>query len=151
VNSAVIQIADGIVQAINSGPGYSQPVTAVRSYRARFELRDLGALKVVGVPATWQLEPFDRTHDGLTIRTDIGVLKKLTSAEGTPELQAEMDGLCQLVSEIAQRLRRRRLEIALEHSWVGLAMEPGFEPEAFVQRREFISILQVTYRVRSSA
>ena len=91
MNSAVIQIADGIVQAINSGPGYSQPVTAVRSYRARFELRDLGALKVVVVPATWQLEPFDRTHDGLTIRTDIGVLKKLTSAEGTPELQAEMD------------------------------------------------------------
>jgi hypothetical protein len=75
---------------------------------------------------------------------DVGVQRKLP-AEGD---QAEIDGLLDLVEEITDHLRLKRLPDAPQAAWVSIAHEPVVSSESLEQHRVFTSVLSVTYRVR---
>ena len=74
----------------------------------------------------------------------MGVQKKLP-AEGE---QAEIDALLDLVEQIADHLRLKRLPGAPAAAWAGIAHEPVVSGESLEQHRVFTSVLSVTYRVR---
>jgi hypothetical protein len=61
---------------------------------------------------------------------------------------AEIDGLLDLVEEIADHIRLTRLPDAPDAAWVSIAHEPVVSTESLEQHRVFTSVLSVTYRVR---
>lgn len=125
---------------INAGT-FSQPVTAVRMLQPAFTLEDLKELRVSVVPRTTGITAASRDSSTFECVVDVGVQKKVVGEE-------EIDGLLDLVEEIADHLRLKRLPDAPDAAWGGIAHEPVVSSEALEQHRAFTSVLSVTYRVR---
>lgn len=140
--STVIDIADAVVARLNAG-SFSQQFTAERKYQPVFGLPDLGTLRVSVVPRSVSIEGGTRTASFFDCAIDVGVQKKVN-----PDQPAEVDGLMDLVEEIADHLRMQRLAEAPEAAWLSIANEPVFAPEHLDQERTFTSVLTVRYRVR---
>jgi hypothetical protein len=141
--STIALIADAVAAHINAGT-FSQPVNAVRMYQPAFTLDDLAELRVSVVPRTVGIAAASRDSSTFECVVDVGVQRKLP-AEGD---QAEIDGLLDLVEEITDHLRLKRLPDAPEAAWVSIAHEPVVSSESLEQHRVFTSVLSVTYRVR---
>lgn len=141
--STIALIADAVAAHINAGT-FSQPVNAVRMYQPAFTLQDLAELRVSVVPRTVGISAASRDSSTFECVVDVGVQRKLP-AEGD---QAQIDGLLDLVEEITDHLRLKRLPDAPEAAWVGIAHEPVVSSESLEQHRVFTSVLSVTYRVR---
>ena len=141
--STIALIADAVAAHINAGT-FSQPVHAVRLYQPAFTLEDLAELRVSVVPRTVSIAAASRDSSTFECAVDVGVQKKLP-AEGA---DAEMDALLDLVEEITDHLRLKRLPDAPEAAWAGIAHEPVVSSESLEQHRVFTSVLSVTYRVR---
>jgi hypothetical protein len=141
--STIAGIADAITAYINTGT-FSQPVNAVRMYQPAFTLEELADLRVSVVPRTTAITAASRDSSVFECVIDVGVQKKL-SAEGA---EGEIDALLDLVEEITDHLRQKRLSDAPEAAWAGIAHEPVVSSESLEQHRVFTSVLSVTYRVR---
>lgn len=141
--STIAAIADAVAAHVNAGT-FSQPVNAVRMYQPAFTLEDLADLRVSVVPRTVGIAAASRDSSTFECVVDVGVQRKLP-AEGD---QAEIDALLDLVEEIADHLRLKRLPDAPEAAWAGIAHEPVVSSESLEQHRVFTSVLSVTYRVR---
>jgi len=141
--SAIATIADAVASHINAGT-FSQPVNAVRMYQPAFTLEDLAELRVSVVPRTVGIAAASRDSSTFECVVDVGVQRKLP-AEGD---QAEIDALLDLVEEIADHLRLKRLPDAPDAAWAGIAHEPVVSSESLEQHRVFTSVLSATYRVR---
>lgn len=138
--STILDIADAVVASINAGT-FAQPVQAERRYQPTFELPDLAELKVSVVPKAVTITNATRTDGYFDCAVDIGVQKKIAA-------DAEIDGLVNLVEELADHLRQKRLDSFPDAAFVSIANEPVFAPEHLDQQRVFTSVLTVTYRVR---
>ena len=123
---------------------FSQPVSATRMFQPAFTLDDLKELRVSVVPRTSGITTASRDSSLFECVVDVGVQKKL-SAEGA---DAEIEALLDLVEEITDHLRLKRLPDAPEAAWAGIAHEPVVSSESLEQHRVFTSVLSVTYRVR---
>ena len=141
--STIAAIADAVAAHVNAGT-FSQPVNAVRMYQPAFTLEDLADLRVSVVPRTVGIAAASRDSSTFECVVDVGVQKKLP-AEGE---QGEIDALLDLVEEITDHLRLKRLPDAPEAAWTGIAHEPVVSSESLEQRRVFTSVLSVTYRIR---
>jgi hypothetical protein len=141
--STIALIADAVAAHINAGT-FSQPVNAVRMYQPAFTLEDLAELRVSVVPRNVGIAAASRDSSTFECVVDVGVQRKLP-AEGD---QAEIDGLLDLVEEITDHLRLKRLPDAPQAAWVSIAHEPVVSSESLEQHRVFTSVLSVTYRVR---
>lgn len=140
--STIAAIADAVAAHINAGT-FSQPVSAVRMFQPAFTLEDLADLRVSVVPRTVGIAAASRDSSTFEAVVDVGVQKKLP-ADGA---DAEIDALLDLVEEITDHLRLKRLPDAPEAAWAGIAHEPVVSSESLEQHRVFTSVLSVTYRV----
>ncbi len=141
--STIAAVADAVAAHINAGT-FSRPVSAERMYQPAFTLEDLKDLRVSVVPRTVGISAASRDSSVFECVIDVGVQQKLPA---TGE-QAEIDALLDLVEEITDHLRLKRLPGAPEAAWVGIAHEPVVSSESLEQHRVFTSVLSVTYRVR---
>lgn len=138
--STILDIADAVVASLNAGT-FAQPVQAERRYQPTFELPDLAELKVSVVPKAVTITNATRTDGYFDCAVDVGVQKKIAD-------DAEIDAMVNLVEELADHLRQKRLDDAPEAGFVSIANEPVFAPEHLDTQRVFTSVLTVTYRVR---
>lgn len=141
--STIAAIADAVAAHINAGT-FSQPVSAVRMYQPAFTLEDLAELRVSVVPRTVGIAAASRDSSTFECVVDVGVQKKLPAEDE----QAAIDGLLDLVEELTDHLRLKRLPDATDAAWAGIAHEPVVSSESLEQHRVFTSVLSVTYRVR---
>ncbi|GJQ27714.1 MAG: hypothetical protein HBSAPP02_27460 [Phycisphaerae bacterium] len=138
--STILDISDAVTSSLNAGP-FDPALNAERRYQPAFDLADLAALKVSVVPKSVTISNATRTDGYFDCAVDIGVQKKITD-------DAEIDALVNLIEEIADHLRQKRLDDAPEAAFVSIANEPVFAPEHLDTQRVFTSVLTVTYRVR---
>ncbi|NUQ51367.1 MAG: hypothetical protein HUU19_01565 [Phycisphaerales bacterium] len=110
-------------------------------FQPAFTLEDLKELRVSVVPRTTGITAASRDSSTFECIIDVGVQKKVAD-------EAEIDGLLDLVEELADHIRLKRLPDATDAAWVGIAHEPVVSSEALEQHRAFTSVLSVTYRVR---
>ena len=141
--STIAALADAVAAHVSAG-SFGQPVTAVRMYQPAFTLEDLKDLRVSVVPRTTGISAASRESSTFECVLDVGVQKKLPAEDDV----AEIDGLLDLVEEIADHVRLKRLPDAPDAAWVSIAHEPVVSTESLEQHRVFTSVLSVTYRVR---
>lgn len=140
--STVIDIADAVVASLNAGT-FSQTFEAERKYQPVYELPDMQTLHVSVVPRSVSITTATRETGYFDCAVDVGVQKKVN-----PDEPDEIDALMNLVEEIADHLRMKRLNDAPQAAWVSIENEPAFASEHLDQQRVFTSVLTVTYRVR---
>ncbi len=140
--STIVEVADAMVASLN-GASFSQPFTAVRSYLPAVELAELKDLHVTVIPKSEAITVATRESDYFEPVIDVGIQKKVD-----PNDAAQMDAMCDLVQEIIDHLRHRRLEAMPDAAWLSIEHEPVFAPEHLDQERVFTSVLSVTYRLR---
>lgn len=140
--STILDIANAVVMSLNAGT-FTQPLQAERLYQPSFDLPDLAELKVSVVPKALTITNATRDSGYFECAVDIGVQKKVNVDDAK-----EIDGLVELVEQIADQLRQKRLDDAPQAAFVSIANEPVFAPEHLDQQRVFTSVLTVTYRVR---
>jgi len=141
--STITAIADAVAAHINAGT-FSQPVNAMRMYQPAFTLADLADLHISVVPRTVSIAAASRDSSTFECVVDVGVQKKLPAEDE----QAAIDGMLDLVEELTDHLRLKRLPDAPEAAWAGIAHEPVVSSESLEQHRVFTSVLSITYRVR---
>jgi hypothetical protein len=143
--SPLLGIADAVVGALNSA-SFSQPFTAERVYQLPADaenssLEHYDTLRVYVVPAgiTTALASRDSTDDEYVIT--VGVMKR--AAEMDP-----LDALVSLTGELADWFRFRHFDMGGQRAqWSAVEVNPIFAPRALTERRQFASVIAVTYRV----
>jgi len=140
--SVILDIADAVVASLNAG-SFTLEFEAERKYQPVFELQDMQTLHVSVVPKSLAITTAARDSGFFDVAIDIGVQKKVNADQ-----PAELDALMNLVEQIADHLRMKRLDDAPNAAWLAIANEPVFAPEHLEQWRQFTSVLTVTYRVR---
>jgi hypothetical protein len=139
--SLIADIADAVTTELNSG-SFGQPFTAERHYLARFELKQLGTLRVPVVPKAATIETAARGQTQHDVQIDVGVLKKLGAADN-----AEIDPLVTLVEELADHFRLQRLASYPNAIWTKTENDPIYSHEHLERMRQFTSVLTLTFRV----
>lgn len=141
-NCTLITLADAVAASLNAGT-FSQAFEAVRTYQPVIELSDVPTLQVSVVPRSIAITTAARDSNYFDCAVDVGVQQKVN-----PDAPGALDELMTLVEELADHLRRQRLEEAPQAAWVSIENEPAFASEHLDQQRVFTSVLTVTYRVR---
>jgi len=137
--STIANIAEAVVTALN-GHTFSQPFTAVRAYRAAFDLKDMKDLHVTVVPKGAEMSTAGRGLSQSDVQIDIGVMKKLTAADN-----AEIDALMGLAQEIAEFVRATRQ--FGDATWVRTENLPIYSQEHLAELRQLTSVLTLILRV----
>jgi len=140
--STIADIAEALVAALN-GHTFSPPFTAVRAYRAAFDLKDMKDLHVTVVPKGVEMSAAGRGLAQSDVQVDIGVLKKLSAADNV-----EIDALMELTQEIAEFVRATRQ--FGNAAWVRTENLPIYSQEHLAELRQFTSVLTLTLRVMSA-
>ena len=138
--SVIIDIADAVVAQLN-GATLSQPLIAVRHYQPKFELSEMTELKVSVVPRSLASKTLDRNRDSFEYQIDVAVQQK------TDMSQASLDGLMNLVEEIADHLRQTALTQYPQSRCTEFENAPVYALDHLDELRQFTSVLTVTYRV----
>lgn len=139
--SEIIAVADSIVVELNAA-ALSLPLVAERHYVPSFELKELTTLHVSVVPKAMTITKSDRTHNVHDIQVDVAVQKKFDSGN-----VAEIDPLMNLVEEIADFFRLRRLASYPNAHWIRTEHMPIYSQEHWDEMRQFTSVLTFTFRV----
>jgi hypothetical protein len=137
--ATILDIADAVVDQLN-GTTFSQPVTAVRHYQPNFELAEMTELKVSVVPRSVSSKTLDRSRHNFDYQIDVAVQQK------TDMTQAALDGLMDLVEEIADHLRTQPLAGYPDARCVEVKNEPVYALEHLEELRQFTSVLTLTFR-----
>lgn len=138
--STIIAIADAVVAHLNAGT-FGQSISAQRVYQPAFTLEELKDLRVSVVPRSTAITTASRDSSTFECAVDVGIQKKIGE-------EGEIDGLLDLVEELADHLRLTRLAGGPEAAWVGISHDPVVSSDALNEHRAFTSVLTVTYRVR---
>ena len=139
--AVITDIADAIVAELN-GATFSQPVTAVRSYLPQYDLTEMQSLHVTVVPKGVVLGSADRSRGQGDYSVDVAVQRKFVAGDN-----ADLDGLTNLVEEIIDHFRRRRLDSYPDAAWLKSEQTVLYAPEHMAELRQFTSIVTFTYRV----
>lgn len=135
----IAEIADAVVAELNAG-SLSQPVEAQRFYRPVFDLAQLKTLRVSVVPKKLEVASLSRSMNQYDVSIDVAVQKKLDTGDN-----AEIDPLMQLVEEIGEFFRLKRLN-AVAATWIKTENAPVYALEHLDQQRVFTSVLTLTFR-----
>lgn len=139
--SRIVRVADAVTAELN-GHTFSLPFTAVRLYQPQYELQEMKALHVTVVPRGILITPLDRAKCEHDVQIDIAVQKKFTSGAND-----EIDPLMDLVQEIADFFKQRRLTNLPEAIWIETRNVPVYAPEHMHELRQFTSVLTITLRM----
>ena len=139
--AVITDIADAIVAQLN-GETFSQPVTAVRSYLPQYDLTEMQTLHVTVVPKGVVLGSADRSRGQGDYSVDVAVQRKFAAGDN-----ADLDGLTNLVEEIINHFRGRRLDSYPDAAWLKTEQTVLYAPEHMAELRQFTSIVTFTYRV----
>ncbi len=137
----ITQVADAVVAALSAAT-FSQPVTAVRSYLPQYDLTEMQSLHVTVVPKGVVLGSSDRSRAQGDYSIDVAVQRKFAAGDN-----ADLDGLTDLVEEISDHFRGRRLDSYLDAAWLKTEQSVLYAPENMAELRQFTSVLTLTYRV----
>lgn len=139
--SLVVEIADAVVAELNT-MDLGSPLDAQRHYVPSFELKDMTNLRVSVVPKGLLITKSDRSNNTFDVLVDVAVQKKFNTGEN-----AEIDPLMQLVQEIGDQFRLRRLDAFPAAHWIRTENTPIYSPEHWDELRQFTSVLTFTFRV----
>ena len=137
----IIDIADALVAELN-GAAFGMPFTATRVYVPRFDLEEMGTLRVTVVPKGVDISTASRSGHQHDYRVDVGVQRKFETGDA-----AELDPLMDLVEEIADHFRGAVLGTDPEAACIGVENGPIYAQEHMREGRLFTSILTLTFRV----
>ena len=137
----IVDIAEAVVVELNAGQ-FSQAFTAQRLYRPQFDLAEMQDLHVTVVPKGIETSIASRSSVQCDVSVDVAVQKKLQTEDAD-----EIDPLMNLVEEIADFFRGRKLSQYPRASWIATANEPVYSPGHLEELRQFTSVLTVTFRV----
>lgn len=141
--SIVADIADAVVAALNAQT-FTPTFSTERRLLPVFDLAEAGdQARVTVVPRSVAIAGGTRTENVFDVAVDVGVQRRI-DVEDT----AQGDALLDLVEQIGDALRLKRLPGYPEAAWVSLEHEPVLAAEHLERLRVFTSVLTVTYRVR---
>jgi hypothetical protein len=139
--SVAANVADSIVSELNAAT-LSIWLKAERHYVPSFELKDMDELRVSVVPKGAVITKCDRNRNYHDVLVDVAVQKKFSS--GSLE---EIDPLLQLVEEISDFFRLRRLVSFPAAHWIRTEHSPLYSQEHWDELRQFTSVLTFTFRL----
>ena len=147
---SIIDVCDELVNSLNgeSAFGFSMAYVSVREYVPEIELSDT-SLRVSVVPASQQVEPYDRSNAWYVFTVDLAVRKKLdfTDEENNP-VNSQIDLLMRFMDELILWARGRHLQVdASTAFWQSTTRDPMIAPEHLESFGQFTSVLSITYRV----
>lgn len=142
MSSTLVSIADSIVDEMN-GHDFSREFKTVRLYNSERELEELETLRVDVVCGDIVQVPISRTAKQGDYRVDIAVREKLD----TDKIE-QLDALQEFVEEIDAFFSSppRRLTNFDNAGWVGSTIVYPYLPSHLREKRQFTSILRLTYR-----
>lgn len=144
--SAAVLLADAVRDELNTAPEgtFSKSFSATREYVVEYRVDGLNEIRVPVVPREVEVELESRAADRHEYQVDVGVLSRadLNDPDG-------IDGLMDLVQEIADHLRRTVFSLTgnVTAVWSGIANDPLFSPRHLREEGVFLSVLTLTYRV----
>jgi hypothetical protein len=144
--STTIQIADAVTAALNAAT-LSQSFTAVRHYLPEFDLKEMETLHVSVVPAELDEEMADRTRDRAEYKIHVAVQKRVAKQDPPGIDTAAIDALMQLVEEIDDLFRHKRLAGYEQAHWAKTENKPIYDPKHLKEHGQFTSLLVFTFRV----
>lgn len=139
---SIAQIAEAVATEINAGT-FTPAVTAVRSFRPQFDLKDLSDLKVTVVPKAIEASPADRSRLQRDCRIDVAVQKRVSATDAS----AEMDDLLQLADDIVAHMARRPLADQPAARWLAVSQKPIYAVDHLEQYSVFTAVIELTYRI----
>lgn len=138
--STLTALADAVKDSLNNA-SFSMSFTAQRLHQPSFDLAELATLRVSVVPKSETIATASRGNSFFDCAVDVGVQKKVAD-------DAEVDALLDLVEEVTDHLRLKRLDGFPSAAWLSIEHEPVVAAEHLDQNRQFTSVLSVTYRVK---
>lgn len=144
--SVIVQVADAVTASLNAGT-FSQEFTAQRLHQPSFDLAELATLHVSVVPRSQTITNAARQSSYFDCAIDVGIQQRLQPTEPSHE-QGQIDALLDLVQEIADHLRHKRLDDYPDAAWLSIEHDPVVASEHLDQNRQFTSVLTATYRVK---
>ena len=136
----VIDIADAVVAELREGT-FSQSFTPLRRVSPQYDIAELAVLRVTVVPASMEISNDSRMASRHDVQIDVGIQKKLGRS-----LDDDIAPLCNLVDEIGEFLKRRRLSQMPQVLFLSLTNDPIYAVEHLVDNGVFTSVLRITYR-----
>ena len=107
-----------------------------------FALQDMKDLHVSVVPKGVVITKGDRSRNTYDVQVDVAIQKKFNKGDAT-----EIDPLMNLVEEIADYFRLRRLDSYPAAHWLKAEHSPIYSQEHWDELRQFTSVLTFTFRV----
>jgi len=144
-DSLIVNLADAVVEQINSAPEgtFSETFTAARHYRPEFELKELSEVRVSVVPRKIDITNISRQANQYDVAIDVAVQKKVNAAD-----LEQLDALMALVEQIADIFRLRRVPLPDGSAlWGKTENDPVFAPEHLETKQVFTSVLTLTFRI----
>ncbi|HUS46153.1 MAG TPA: hypothetical protein VM219_09020 [Phycisphaerae bacterium] len=148
--SIIADVADAVAGELAEGT-FSKEISVERRWRPRATLSEAGPddpVAVFVVPKSWAAEVLDRGRTVETVEIDVAVMRKL--AEPADD-EATIDALMNLVEEIADFFKMRRLASYPLAAWKHSGRDPIYSPQHLDELRQFTSGVTLTYRVVPSA
>jgi hypothetical protein len=139
--SVVTDVADSIVAELNAAT-LSISITAERKFVPSFALQEMANLHVTVVPKGVSITKSDRSRNTHDVMVDVAVQKKFDKGDS-----AEIDPLMNLVDEIADLFRLKRLTSYPAAHWLKTEHAPIYSQEHWDEMRQFTSVLTFTFRV----
>jgi hypothetical protein len=140
MSATIIDIADAVVTRLNAQT-FGQEFTATRSMLPRFDLKDLDVLRVTVVPAGLQEERNSRESKRRDYEIHVGIQKRIDDTS-----DANIAAMVELVEEIADDLDG--LTFATPRATcIGAETVVLYDPAILDQRRAFMSVLSLTWRL----
>lgn len=142
--AVIMDIADAVVTELNGAPEgtFREAFTAQRLYQPVFDLAEMKTLHVTVVPNAVDLQAAGRDLMQEDHAIDVAIQKKLDSGDN-----AEIDALMDLVQDVADFFKLRRLTAYPAAVWSKTENKPVFYPNHIEQMRQFTSVLTITFRV----
>ena len=137
----IVEITDALVAVLNA-QSWTPNFQAERAYQPSFELKDLKTLKVTVVPKGVTITQVTREKASHDYQVDVGVQKKFQKGDAV-----ELDPLMELVQQIADLFRAKRLNGMLAAMWLKSEINPLYSLEHMEQYRQFTSVVTFTFRV----
>lgn len=135
------QIADDVLAAIDAAT-LSQSFTPTRDDLPRPNLTALSTLTVTVVPRSTTWELLTRAKDWEVHQVDVGVLAKVADTSSST-----LAPYRRLAEEIAKLFRNVVLDCGA--AWHGSQIDPIYDDEALAQSSVFVSIVRLTFKVRT--
>jgi len=139
--ATIISICSAVVTHLNDSATqatYGETFTAARVFSPHFDRETLAGLSVDVFPAADESEAFSRSGELHTFRVGVVIRKPID-----PDSTSAGDSAIELVDQIKDSLKFVNMSGA---GYISLTNDPTFSLEFLESRREFLSVIFVTYK-----